>query len=158
VRVDLGGGPTRAVRTASLQVRRGRERDQDRLTATLALEAEIASLDLAHRELTLAFGDDAGATVYARTFPAGSLVPNRQATSFRTSDPRETPEERVQQLVVRRGPRGTVRVVLRLTRLGLRDLDPGVASLAASVAAGARRFEATVPCRATASGRVTTCR
>jgi len=164
VRVTLtpgtGGGTTGGIVRGSTVVKRARMPRKDALRVEAHLDASLAALAAASRDLTIALEDAAGAPFYTRTLPAGSLVPNRRATSFGYRDPASTGAGRIAQLMLVRAPMGAARTILRLrvTGLDLSAVDLASPSMGERIALGTDAFQATLACVANRAGNILTCK
>ena len=105
----------------------------------------------------VAFSVAAGpTTIYARTLPAGSLVPNGRETTFRFRDPATAGPGRIAGLSIT-AKAGTYRLRLRVRDADLTAASPGPGRLRLTTAIGASTFAADLPCNANRTGRLTTC-
>jgi hypothetical protein len=130
-----------------------------RLSSDAGFVAEGASFDPAGAEVIVTLREGAGAVVYSRTLPAGSLTP--AGTSFSYSDARGDGSAHVAALVVRgpRSPRdqGEHRVRLTVRNVDFGALARGPTRLTQTLRIGARTYQATLACTPNARGSALIC-
>jgi hypothetical protein len=153
VRVTLTGAmtPPAILTTARAQMARARKAGRDRVTLVGTFLGDAQAIDPATQVITVTLAN-AGGTVQTRIFAAGSLIANKQRTSFRFHDDQTT-------LVVKRPRRAPAKHTMRvvLTSLDLGGADLSATDVTATVSIGPVVYESTLACTVAKLARSSRC-